>query len=60
MTLSPGPDTVALRQLIYVVEDDEAVARLVSRALEEFGHPVACFRTGASVLRRLQTERPDL
>ena len=50
----------AVRQLIYVVEDDESVARLVMQALEEFGHPVECFRDGTSVLRRLQTERPDL
>ena len=57
---APAPSTGALGQLIYVVEDDEAVARLVSRALEEFGHPVEWFRNGASVLRRLQTERPDL
>lgn len=60
MTVSAAPDAGAPRQLIYVVEDDEEVARLVSRSLEEFGHPVQCFHNGASVLRRLQTERPDL
>lgn len=60
MTTRPVADTAAVRQLIYVVEDDEAVARLVVRALEEFGYPVEWFRDGSSVLRRLQTERPDL
>lgn len=48
------------RQLIFVVEDDEGVARLVMQALQEFGHPVEWFRDGATVLRRLQIERPDL
>ena len=60
MTLRSSTEPGALRQLIYVVEDDEGVARLVMRALEEFGHPVEWFRDGKSVLRRLQTERPDL
>ncbi|UUZ67626.1 response regulator transcription factor [Polaromonas sp. P2-4] len=60
MTTRPVADTAAVRQLIYVVEDDEAVARLVVRALEEFGYPVEWFHDGSSVLRRLQTERPDL
>ena len=53
-------ETGAARQLIFVVEDDEGVARLVMRALEEFGHPVEWFRDGTTALRRLQTERPDL
>lgn len=50
----------APRQLIYIIEDDESVARLVVRTLEEFGFPTEWFRDGASVLRRLKTERPDL
>ena len=60
MTAIAASETGASRQLIYVVEDDEAVARLVVQALAEFGHPVEWFRNGATVLRRLQTERPDL
>jgi two-component system, OmpR family, response regulator len=60
LTLRSATESGALRQLIYVVEDDEGVARLVMRALEEFGHPVEWFRDGKSVLRRLQAERPDL
>ena len=46
--------------LIYVVEDDDAIARLVVTALHEFGFATTAFRNGATVLRRLQTERPDL
>ena len=46
--------------LIYVVEDDDAIARLVVMALHDFGFATAVFRDGASVLRRLQTERPGL
>lgn len=48
------------RPLIYVVEDDPAVARLVTRALEEFGFDVVCFHDGSAVLRQLQVARPDL
>ena len=46
--------------LIYVVEDDDAIARLVVAALHEFGFATEVFRSGATVLRRLQAERPDL
>lgn len=46
--------------LVYVVEDDPEVSRLVVMALQEFGYLTQAFRDGASVLRRLQTERPDL
>jgi DNA-binding response OmpR family regulator len=45
---------------LFVVEDDAAVTRLVTRTLEDFGFTVECFRDGASVLRRLQTQSPDL
>jgi two-component system, OmpR family, response regulator len=46
--------------LIYVVEDDDAIAKLVLAALHEFGYVTEAFRSGATVLRRLQAERPDL
>ena len=46
--------------LIYVVEDDDAIAKLVVMALHDFGFATEVFRNGATVLRRLQTERPDL
>jgi len=46
--------------LIFVVEDDEAVARLVVSALKEFGFATESFGSGGGALRRLQTQRPDL
>jgi two-component system, OmpR family, response regulator len=46
--------------LIFVVEDDEAVARLVVSALKEFGFATESFGSGTAALRRLQTQRPDL
>ncbi len=46
--------------LIFVIEDDDAVARLVASALQEFGFATETFRSGAAVLRRLQIRRPDL
>jgi two-component system, OmpR family, response regulator len=51
---------VARAALIYVVEDDDAIAKLVVAALHEFGYATEAFRSGATVLRRLQAERPDL
>jgi len=48
------------RALIYVVEDELAVAQLLVRSLQEYGFEVRPFHDGASVLRRLLTERPDL
>ena len=46
--------------LVYVIEDDDDVAQLVVHALHDFGFLTEIFRNGASVLRRLQTERPEL
>ena len=46
--------------LIYVIEDDPSIARLVSSVLQEFGFQTETFQTGASALRRLQTQGPDL
>ena len=46
--------------LVYVVEDDAAISRLVVVALQEFGFATEAFRSGGAVLRRLPTGRPDL
>ena len=46
--------------LVYVVEDDPAVAELVLRSLREFGFATESFGNAAGVLRRLRTERADL
>lgn len=45
---------------IWVIEDEDAISRLVVMALHDFGFATQTFRNGASVLRRLHTERPDL
>ncbi|WP_198321052.1 response regulator transcription factor [Azohydromonas aeria] len=46
--------------LVYIVEDDAEVSRLVERALRDFGFACESFGNAAGVLRRLQSERPDL
>ncbi|OGB02794.1 MAG: DNA-binding response regulator [Burkholderiales bacterium RIFCSPLOWO2_12_FULL_64_99] len=46
--------------LIYVIEDELSIARLVQSVLVEFGFEVECFHTGASALRSLAVRRPDL
>lgn len=56
-TLStPSPN----RSLIYLVEDEEEVARVVMQVLQDFEFLVEWFRDGSSLLRRLKTEHPDL
>jgi len=50
----------AMPDLIYVVEDDDAVARLITLTLTDFGFATEHFRTGGQLLRRLAIERPDL
>lgn len=46
--------------LIYVIEDDLAVATLVQSALKDFGFACEVFSNGTSMLRRLKIETPDL
>ena len=46
--------------LVYVIEDDADVARLVVLALQDFGFVTETFSSGGAVQRRLRTERPDL
>ena len=59
--MGPRADAAAApAPLIYVVEDDDAISKLVVSALHEFGFATEAFRNGATLLRRLQTERPDL
>lgn len=53
---TPSPN----RSLIYLVEDDEDVARVVMQVLQDFEFLVEWFCDGSSLLRRLKTERPDL
>ena len=53
---SPSP----VQGLVFVIEDDPAVARLVTSALEEFGFVAETFLTATHALRRLPVRRPDL
>ena len=48
------------RSLIYIVEDDTGVSQILQRTLNEFGFHVEAFGTAAAIIRRLQSERPDL
>jgi DNA-binding response OmpR family regulator len=48
------------KELIHVVEDDAAIARLIGQTLEKFGFRVETFRTGAEFLRRLKSTPPGL
>ncbi len=53
---SPTP----AQALVFVIEDDLAVARLVTSALEEFGFATETCMTATHALRRLPVRRPDL
>src|SRR5258707_1667233 len=50
----------ALRPVIYVVEDDEDIARLISHNLQAAGFEVQSFVSGASVLTEAVQEIPAL
>ena len=47
-------------KLIYVVEDDLAVARLISGVLAEYQFRHETFRAGQAFLQRLRQQAPDL
>lgn len=56
----PGTECSGAAPLIYVVEDDADVARVVVQALREFGFASEVFRDAAGLLRRLTSGQPDL
>jgi DNA-binding response OmpR family regulator len=49
-----------MAQTILVVDDDREIARLVRAYLEQGGFSASCAYDGASALRAVQAERPDL
>jgi DNA-binding response OmpR family regulator len=58
---SEGPgSTATLRPVIFVVEDDEDIARLISHNLQAAGFEVQSFVSGASVLSEAVREMPAL
>src|SRR5215510_10053004 len=52
--------SVAYRPLIFVVEDEEDIARLISHNLQAAGFEVQSFISGASVLTEATREKPAL
>jgi len=54
------PVRSASDQLIYVVDDDVAIARLVAVILDAHGYRVEQFDSGAAALAGLQVDDPDL
>lgn len=46
--------------LIFVIEDDAEVARLVARSLEEFAFATEICHTATQALQRLPVKKPDL
>ena len=48
------------KELIHVVEDDAAVARLITGTLDKFGFRHQQFRSGGEFLRHLKVEVPQL
>ncbi len=46
--------------LIFIVEDDQDVARTMELTLAGFSFSTQCCRSGAELLRRLRTQTPDL
>jgi two-component system, OmpR family, alkaline phosphatase synthesis response regulator PhoP len=49
-----------MNQRILVVDDDKQIVRLVQSYLEQAGYAVLTAADGATALRTIRTERPDL
>jgi DNA-binding response OmpR family regulator len=56
--IAGGPDSV--RSLVFVVEDDEDIARLISHNLQAAGYDVQSFVSGASAIPEALREMPSL
>src|ERR1700751_3685988 len=56
---APGA-SLPFRPIIFVVEDEEDIARLISHNLQAAGFEVQSFVSGASVLTEAMREMPDL
>lgn len=50
----------APNRLVFVLEDEAEIARLISRALDGHGFQTECFARAADFLRRLRTRLPSL
>jgi len=58
--ISSGGNSLPFRPVIFVVEDDEDIARLISHNLQAAGFEVQSFVSGASVLTEAARELPAL
>lgn len=45
---------------IWVVDDDRSIRWVIDRALTKQGHNCTCFETGESLLRKIQSAKPDV
>lgn len=50
--------TTRQEKLIFLVEDDMSVARLIATILRDYQFKCECFRTGSELFRRLRTATP--
>lgn len=48
------------QQLILIVEDDEAISRLLATSLQQYGYKTIQAKNRHSALREIQTRNPDL
>ena len=58
--LSDAGIAAVSRRLVYVVEDEEDIARLISHNLQAAGFEVRSFVSGASVLAEAMREMPSV
>ena len=58
-SLSPAEPAIS-DKLVYVVEDDLSIARLIATILRDYQFRCETFRTGAALLQRIRQQPPDL
>lgn len=60
MSASVNTEVSRSEKLIFLVEDDMAIARLIVNTLKDYQFRCECFRTGGDLLRRIRVASPDL
>src|SRR5512141_800766 len=61
LTMSPMPTyNVFVSELVYLLEDDGDISRLVCHHLEAAGYTVRCFASAANFVAEAQRQRPAL
>ena len=46
--------------IVYVVEDDTSILKLIEYSLKSKGYEVSCFENGGDFFKQLSVELPDL